>query len=624
MEAQKTFRRIAMVTYQITEEYLQNNDKLPVSQELLKLISDYAQEFIIIISPDGHVEYISPVVRNVLGYDPDEIVGTLSYSALHSEDFNHLSTSNLLHEADEETFECRVKHKNGQYIWLEATIKAIQDDEGKIQHFIGIGRDISERKQAEDKIRKNNEQLKSFIENNADAIWVIDVNDTVLEVNPSFEKMFGWMAGEAIGKKLPIIPEYLNESMDHIHQRIKSGETIVGLETIRQHKDGHFLRVEATLSPIRNLNGVITGITGICRDVTLRKRAEKELKAKTSLLESFIENNVDAIVIYDQEGLVQRVNKTFEKVFGWSKEEILGMELENVPYIPDVYKYEAQQSYERVKNGLSIIGLETIRKNKNGDDLNVSLTISPIPNEQGEMDGWSISLRDITELKKAQQHLQNSEKLSVAGQLAAGIAHEIRNPMTAIKGFMQLINSEYKLRNEFFEIIESEIDRIELILSELLILAKPQAIKYDRKDVRVILNQVLTLLDTQAILNNIQFVEEFMPGETQVYCDGNQLKQVFINFIKNSMEAMPNGGKIAIEVHNSNDEEVVIRLIDQGCGISKEVLSRLGEPFYTTKEKGTGLGFMVSKKIIENHSGKITVQSQPNKGTEIEIRLPVE
>ncbi|MEC0265313.1 ATP-binding protein [Paenibacillus anseongense] len=230
--------------------------------------------------------------------------------------------------------------------------------------------------------------------------------------------------------------------------------------------------------------------------------------------------------------------------------------------------------------------------------------------------------RDITEWKIAQEHLQNSEKLSVAGQLAAGIAHEIRNPITSIKGFIQLMKSGFGEKPIYFDIMTSEIERIELILSELLILAKPQSIKFERKDIRVLLSQVMTLLDSQAILNNVEFLAEFKPGATHLYCDENQLKQVFINFIKNSIESMRDGGKITLEVSSDNDQEMMIRLADQGCGIPKEALSKLGQPFYTTKENGTGLGFMVSKKIIENHAGKIKVESEVNKGTLIEITLP--
>ena len=591
--------------------------------EIFQLISENAQDIITISTPEGIVEYISPSVHKLLGYEPDEMIGTMASENFHPEDVMKLAGSNILRDSDEDTFEIRVKHKTGCYIWFETTVKAIRDETGKMVKLISIGRDLSGRKQAEKEMSKTKEQLESFIKNNADSIWVVDLEDNVLDVNPSFERMFGWSAGEVAGKRLPIIPEHLKDSMDQIHQRIKSGETVVGLETIGQRKDGQLLDVEATLSPLRGRNEKIIGMTGICRNITWRKCAEEELKMKTSQLEAFIENHVDAIIIFNNEGVVQRVNKTFEEVFGWSKQEMMGLDIQSHPFYPEEYLDEYDQRCESIKKGQPVIGAETIRKNKNGDILNVTVTGFPIFDGRGNMSGWSVTLRDISELKKAQQLFQKSEKLSVAGQLAAGIAHEIRNPMTAIKGFIQLMKAEMSEKQQYFDIINSEIERIDLILSELLVLSKPQLVKYAKRDIRILVNQVLTLLESQVILNNVQFETKFNPGATHIYCDENQLKQVFINFMENSIESMPNGGKITIEVESGHQQELVIRLTDQGCGIPKDVLSKLGEPFYTTKEKGTGLGFMVSKKIIENHSGKIHVESELTKGTVIEITLPI-
>ncbi|BFT74288.1 PAS domain S-box protein [Paenibacillus sp. P36] len=388
------------------------------------------------------------------------------------------------------------------------------------------------------------------------------------------------------------------------------------------HKNGYTVWVLLAINCMKDESGQPLYFITQIKDITERKLAEEDLKAKTEQLESFIENNADAILIFNNEGFVQRVNEAFVHIFGWSKEEVIGVELHLLPFIPPECSEEFKHSREQVQTGRSVNGVETKRLHKNGNLVNVLLTASPILDGKGKQIGWSVIFRDITEWKIAQEHLQNSEKLSVAGQLAAGIAHEIRNPITSIKGFIQLMKSGFGEKPIYFDIMTSEIERIELILSELLILAKPQSIKFERKDIRVLLSQVMTLLDSQAILNNVEFLAEFKPGATHLYCDENQLKQVFINFIKNSIESMRDGGKITLEVSSENDQEMMIRLADQGCGIPKETLSKLGQPFYTTKENGTGLGFMVSKKIIENHAGKIKVESEVNKGTLIEITLP--
>ncbi|MGG1556458.1 PAS domain S-box protein [Paenibacillus ferrarius] len=515
------------------------------------------------------------------------------------------------------------QHKNGRLLDVEATLSPLRDHHGTIIGITGICRDVTSGNRTKQELQVKTMQLESFIQHNADAIWMINEQGTVLNVNPAFETLFGWSAAEIKGQKLPMIPGFLKNQMEDLHQRIKNGETVVGLETIRQHKNGQLLDVEATLSPLMDHDGRTIGITGICRDISARKQAQQELNARTMQVESFIENNADAILICNSDERVESMNKSFEDLFGWPKEALVGMKIASLPFIPSEYLEETNRLCKQIRNGVSLSGIETRRLHKDGEFINVIISASPFFDGNGKLSGRSVTYRDITTWKMAQEHMKNSEKLSVAGQLAAGIAHEIRNPITSIKGFLHLMKSGVGDRNKYFDIMTSEIERIELILSELLLLAKPQTIKYERKDIRVLLTQVMTLLDSQAILNNVQFVTEFKPGVTHIYCDENQLKQVFINFIKNSIESMPDGGNFRMKIHSTDEQELLIRLSDEGCGIPQDVLLKLGQPFITTKEQGTGLGFMVSKKIIENLAGTFKVQSEVGKGTVIDIRLPV-
>jgi two-component system sporulation sensor kinase A len=195
-----------------------------------------------------------------------------------------------------------------------------------------------------------------------------------------------------------------------------------------------------------------------------------------------------------------------------------------------------------------------------------------------------------------------------------------------IKGFLKLMEREWKQKPYYFHILSSETDRMELIVNELLILSKPQAQAYYDKNIRVVLEQVITLLEPQAHLNNVIVNANFnADGPLFIKCDENQMKQIFINFIKNGIESMEDGGEILVNVSrksNGHQDGLCISIIDHGCGISEDNLKKLGEPFYSTKERGTGLGFMVSKKIIENHDGTLNVTSKVNEGTTIEIFVP--
>jgi two-component system sporulation sensor kinase A len=232
-----------------------------------------------------------------------------------------------------------------------------------------------------------------------------------------------------------------------------------------------------------------------------------------------------------------------------------------------------------------------------------------------------VIIRDISERKKNEELLINSEKLYVAGQLAAGIAHEIRNPLTSLKGFLQLIASGRKNNSTYYDIMKAELDRIEDIVSELLMLSKPQVYELTYQDMRVMMRDTVTLLETQAILHNIGIEAEYGTDPLWIYGVENQVKQVFINVIKNAIEAMIDGGMISIKLSRESDR-VYVRISDEGPGIGDDQLAKIGQPFYTTKEKGTGLGLMVSYKIVDNHQGKIVVTSELDKGTMFEIMLP--
>lgn len=572
---------------------------------------------------EGNYLRVNPAMESMLGYSEAELL-QMSIEPLVSKDDLKRTIDHYKRAADGYTQRYQIKalHKNGFIVYLDVTNMPIIVN-GQIVGVHGIAKDITDRHLEQEELRKTKERLESFVRNNADAIWVIDLENRVLEINSSFETMFGYSADSIVGENLPIVPDFLNDFIQEVHKKVRTGVSVVGLETIRRCRDGNLIHVSATLSPIVDLKGNVIGITGICRDITSRKKAEETVKIKSKQLESFIENNVDGILIFNRNGEVVHSNKAYETMFGWTSEETLGVHLYDLKVIPDEILADVKRFEENVKQGMFIFGEETIRVRKDGVKVDVMLSASPIHDAQGNLDGWSVTLRDITEWKMSQIMLQNTEKLSVAGQLAAGIAHEIRNPITSIKGFIYLMKNGFGDKEEYFKIMSSECERIEGILSELLILAKPQINKLQHTDIRSLLTQIIVLLKTEAIMNNVEIITEFLTEDLHIHCDENQMKQVFINFIKNAIEAMKKGGKLMIQTQKRDNEKMIVRIIDEGSGMSGETINKLGQPFYTTKEKGTGLGFMISKKIIDNHFGEVYIDSEVNKGTTIEINLPL-
>ncbi|MEY2193370.1 ATP-binding protein [Neobacillus sp. BF23-41] len=351
---------------------------------------------------------------------------------------------------------------------------------------------------------------------------------------------------------------------------------------------------------------------------SIKTNIEEELEKREESYRDLVDNSPDAVIIAYEDDILF-INETGARLFGASnKEEIQQKKIVDLIH-PD-YHRRIKERVEIVTRGdaTDFFEYKLIRL----DGTVFEAEVKGIPTIFQNKPARHVIIRDITDRKKTLELLLNAEKLNVAGQLAAGIAHEVRNPLTAIKGFLQLMETKLNGHKSYFDIIQSEIDRIELILSELLILAKPQDLKFEPVLLQTLIEEVKTLIDTQAIMNNVQieFVNDC--GKLNINGDKNQLKQVLINFLKNAIEAMPNGGMITIELKKHGYNQVKMLIKDTGSGMPQHVLKRVGEPFFTTKESGTGLGIMNSKQIVENHHGTVHFWSD-EKGTLIEVILPI-
>ncbi|MDR4315787.1 sporulation sensor histidine kinase E [Niallia circulans] len=358
----------------------------------------------------------------------------------------------------------------------------------------------------------------------------------------------------------------------------------------------------------------------IFRNITERYKMEEELRESKAMFENTFEEVFDGIIIWDQNYQIIDMNKAAERLLHKSKENLIGVDL--ISFLPP-----AKTIGEDIKPKLLNVekdgqnrGLYTVKFPNNREYTQLEYR-----NKFNIYSGLSITtLRDITENTLLEEQLRKSSTLNVVGELAAGIAHEIRNPMTALKGFIQLLEDGVASQeNEmYFSVIKTELTRIESIINEFLLLAKPQAVQYVKRDIRQIMNDTIELLYAQAVLQNVQIIKMFTEDMPTIYCEPNQLKQVFINIIKNAIEALEDGGEIAVSIEYKQDY-FHIAIFDNGRGMGKEILARIGEPFYTTKEKGTGLGLLVSYQIIEEHQGKVTVESEPGVGTTFHLVLPV-
>lgn len=331
-------------------------------------------------------------------------------------------------------------------------------------------------------------------------------------------------------------------------------------------------------------------------------------------------NSKDLITIWNMDGKIVFVSQVIENMLGYSSDYALGsivgefltgydqkILLSRMQKLGDqkqkfrFHMRDVQGKYIWTETDVSIVDLE-----ENNEKIFVGIT------------------RDITDRKELEEMMVRSEKLSVAGQLAAGIAHEIRNPLTSLKGFLQLLQSGVEAKNEYYNIMEEELQKIETITSELLFISKPMTDVKKPEKVVLLINDVITLLTSEAKRANVDFSLNDEQNPT-VLCDRSQIKQVFINLLKNAIESMEHGGKIEIDVYEDMDKNMcVIDIFDEGHGISPDIVHKLTEPFFTTKKEGTGLGLMITNEILQRHGGRLNIYLPENKkGSHFQVSLPL-
>lgn len=230
----------------------------------------------------------------------------------------------------------------------------------------------------------------------------------------------------------------------------------------------------------------------------------------------------------------------------------------------------------------------------------------------------------IESLSKAYEELHQKEKLAVIGQMAATIGHEIRNPLASLKGFAQLQHERYPETSDYYSIMIEEIDRLDLIVNDLMYISKSKALQIEKANIKDIISYTISIMEQQAFAQNVKIETEMGEPLPLLDCDEKQLKQVFINLLKNAIEAMPEGGTIRITAQSLGDSQIAISVEDEGCGIKSEDIPNLKVPFFTTKKGGTGLGLVITNKIIKEHHGDVNIESNVGKGTKVTVTLPRE
>jgi len=352
-----------------------------------------------------------------------------------------------------------------------------------------------------------------------------------------------------------------------------------------------------------------------------RSRLADALREKTEYLENLLQNSADAIVSVDVHNCIRTWNEGARRIFGYDASEVVGRDYSLFVPAEEVAGGEATRIKERVERDGFVKDYECVRMTRDGRRITVNVTSTLLRDKQGRPIGRSSIVRDVTHVKKLQQDLLNTQSLAAVGELAATVAHEIKNPLAGISGAIQVLREaipEESGRREIVGEILEQIHRLDSTVRDLLSFSRPATPSRQDLDLGESMAKAWSLLSAQPAAAGVRFSLD--GGGVRAQADAQLLQQVWLNLFQNAIEAMPKVGDLAVRVTDGNPVRIEIR--DSGAGIDPAHAARIFKPFFSTKTRGTGLGLAITKKIIEAHGGSIRAESRPGKGTSVFVEIP--
>lgn len=820
---------IAIEKAKMFEIILQRENEAIEAKKRLDILFESVHGGIITMQRDYNILSANRFVETWIGMSVNSMIGRSAIEIFHGAKG---ICPHCVAQATFETGEINAITQESGLNYAELTSYPIKDESGNITEAVVFIQDITDRVLYQEEmlalyreVAQTKEYLESLIDNSADAIITTDLNRIVTSWNPGAEKIYGYSAGETTDNKLLFIPDFLEKDETEYTERVKNGEVLKDIETVRKKKDGTMIEASLTLSPIKDASGAIIGISGISRDISEKKRVEKELIRRNQelsrlfFISSAMRSTLDldrllrmiltavtmgdglgfnraVLFLMDEERNVlkgamgvgpsnyEEAGRVWERLsmekkslaeamqeietgslitdsfldrlslgteipldsdciftraikerrpfnvpdakneplsdvvliqqFGTeayavvplvSRDRVIGVlwvdnlfnkksitdedirfltafsnqmaaaiesaklfekvsfaeaELENIfKSISDmVYFTDSNYVVKSVNRAIverfgmpekDIIGkkcyevfhgvkepphtcphYKTVQTKKASvEEVEDSylggtflISTSPIFDPNGNFLGTVHIISDITEIKLIREKLANAERMAALGEVAAKVAHEIRNPLVSIGGFSQRL--EKKLDGnlkEYAGIITNEVKRLEEILRDILDFVRQVRLSSTSTSINDLLVSTLSLVRPEIVERGI-LIEAVFDDVQEIMLDPDRIKEALLNVIKNAIQAVAAHGKITIRTY-SWDRYVVAEISDTGTGIAEKDMPFIFDPFYTTKASGTGLGLAITQRVIEEHKGKVEVESQVSKGTTVKIYLPV-
>ncbi len=605
----------------VTELTVRNQalEQLRKSQIQLQEISENMLDMYKKIDIHGNIQYANQAYNTVLGYNVEDLIGKSAFNMVHIDDrdrisnvfYTHLNTGMPIRT------EYRCLRADGSYLYLETIAKWLFDGIN-INGAILVSRDITERKIAETALRQSEEKFSKIFLCNPDIITISTLETGLfVDVNDACAELAGYSRHDIIGRTAHEIGIWVdpNQREDLINQ-LKAQGSLRGVEARFRIKSGEIMTALLSMEiiDIQTQPHLLT----IVKNITERKKLEETLRLSEERFSKAFHASPSLMTIcsFADDRFID-VNQSFYRVTGYSREEVLGHTAVELGLWKNVSDRTLMK--QTVIDRGSVTNYECIFNTKSGEILGL------YSGEKIDIGGIPCLLSmvmDITERKKIEAEMNRLDRMNMVGQVAASIGHEIRNPMTTVRGFLQMLKNkeEYQKDAEIYDLMIEEMDRANLIIKEFLSLAKDKLIQAEINNLNSIISNMLSLFNADA-MNQDKNIEIKLQKIPDLMLDEKEIRQLMLNLVRNGLESMPAGGTLSIMTF-MQERDVVLSIQDQGHGISDEVLGKIGTPFFTTKEDGIGLGLAVCYNIARRHNTTITVDTSPA-GTRFNIKFPV-
>ncbi len=497
---------------------------------------------------------------------------------------------------------------------------------------------------------------KDLLETLPDAIVAVDRNGIIIQVNSQAQELFGYSRDELIGQKVEmLVPEsYRRQHHNHresFAQTPKTRRMGADLDLYGRRRNGSEFPVEISLSPVATEDGML--VRSAIRDISDRKRMAEELRRASeelhrrtveqlgeyrARLASIIDSSEDAILSKDLNGVITSWNRGAEHIYGYTSEDAIGKHISLLT--PSDHRDEISEISGKIARGETIEHHESVRVTKDGRQLNVSISVSPLRDAADAIVGASVIARDITAQKRTENQLRQAQKMEAIGRLAGGVAHDFNNILGIINACTEFLRDRIDPAAEpslYVENIRKASERGRSLTKQLLAFSRTSAIQPLILDLNERLRDITKLL-RPLLGDDVEILVVPRSASAVVEADPGQLDQIVVNLAVNARDAMPHGGKFILETGVVSFDEafaeqnqamrpgkyILLAVSDTGHGMDEATISRIFEPFFTTKGvgKGTGLGLATVYGIVKQSAGHILVYSEPGHGTTFKIYLP--